>query len=238
DADGRQWIVYECGPDLWVVPSRGGSPRKLAIEVHADDKVNTERTFTFTQGASEFALSADERHVAFVVHGEIFLMPIAGGKATRLTDSPANDHGVTWSPDSKKIIFASDRNGYEDLYLLEPDDPERPELVKAHKFKIKQLTGTPEAEAGVSFSPDKTGKLVAFIRAGKLWTMNPDGTNQKVLVNDVEVIDYEWSPDAKYICYARRDGHFASDLYIIPVGGGEARNVTRFGTFNAGVTWS
>src|SRR5262249_5847430 len=35
DADGRQWIVYECGPDLWVVPSQGGEPRKLAIEIHA-----------------------------------------------------------------------------------------------------------------------------------------------------------------------------------------------------------
>jgi tricorn protease len=258
-----QWIVYECGADMWVLPTQGGSPRKLAIEVHADDKVNTERTFTFTQGASEFALSPDEKHVAFVVHGEIFLMPIAGGKATRLTDSPANDHGVTWSRDSKKIIFASDRNGFEDLYLLEPDDPEHPLLVEAHKFKIKQLTSTPEAEVAAGFSPD--GKQVAFIRAGRLWTMKPDGTNQKLLVNETEVTDYEWSPDSKYICYSRRDGYFASELYLIPsaanepawlrtgvsamasVGGpwlpvlsygGQARNITRFATFNAGVSWS
>ena len=39
-----EWIVYECGPDLWVVSAKGGPPRKLAIEVHADDKTNTERT--------------------------------------------------------------------------------------------------------------------------------------------------------------------------------------------------
>ncbi|HEV3117408.1 MAG TPA: S41 family peptidase [Gemmataceae bacterium] len=231
-----EWIVYECGPDLWVVSTRDGTPRKLAIEVHADDKVNTERTITFTQGASEFALSADERNVAFVVHGEIFMMPIAGGKATRLTDSPANDHGIAWAPDSKKIIFASDRNGYEDLYLLEPDDPEHSELTKAHHFKIKQLTHTPEAEVGAGFSPD--GKIVAFIRAGKLMTMKPDGSDQKVLVDEAEVSDYEWSPDSKYICYSRRDGYFASELYIVPAAGGEAKNITRFATYNAGVSWS
>jgi tricorn protease len=231
-----EWIVYECGADLWVAPTKGGSPRNLAIEVHADDKTNTEKTTTFTQGASEYSLSADERHIAFVVHGQMFMMPIAGGKAVRLCESAANDHAIAWSPDSKKILFASDRGGFEDLYLLEPDDPEHPELVKAHKFKVKQLTHTPEKETGASFSPD--GKRIAFIRSGKLWTMNPDGTGEKAIVNDVQVVDYDWSPDSKFLVYAREDGYMASDLYIMPVTGGAAKNVTRFATYNAGVTWS
>ena len=69
------WIVYECGADLWVVSTHEGStPRKLAIEVHADDKTNTEQLKTFTSGATEFALSADEKHMAFAVHGELFRM--------------------------------------------------------------------------------------------------------------------------------------------------------------------
>jgi tricorn protease len=47
-----QWIVYECGVDLWIVGTRPGStPRKLAIEVHADDKSNTERHVKFTKAA-------------------------------------------------------------------------------------------------------------------------------------------------------------------------------------------
>src|SRR5207244_2160955 len=188
DADGRHWVVYECGPDLWIVPTQGAEPRTLAIEIHADDKVNAEKTVTLAQGASEFALACDQKHVAFVVHGEVLMMAISGGKATRFTDSSAYDHEIAWAPDSKKIIFASDRSGQEDLYLLEADDPEHKEFVSAHKFKVWQLTNTPEPEIGVMFSPD--GKKVAFLRAGKLWTMNPDGTDQKIVVNDVEVFDY------------------------------------------------
>jgi tricorn protease len=235
-----EWIVYECGQDLWVLSLKDGNPRKLAIEVHADDKTNTERLATFTQGASEFALSADEKHVAFVVHGEIFVMPIAGGKATRLTDSPAYDHGIAWSPDSRQIIFASDRNGREDLYRLESDDPEHRELSRAHKFKVKQLTDTPEEELGASYSPD--GRRVAFLRGGKLWSMKPDGLDQKVVVDDVQVFDYDWSPDSKWIVYARQDGSFASELYITPAEGlrpgVKAKNITRYATYNGGVTWS
>src|SRR5262249_5233711 len=131
-----EWIVYECGADLWVVATKGGSPRKMAIEVHAEEKSNAERLVTVTRGATEFAPSPDEEHVAFVVHGELFIMPFpGGGKARRMTEHPAFDHGIAWAADGKSIIFVSDRSGHEDLYLLQPDDPEHPELVNAHRFK-------------------------------------------------------------------------------------------------------
>ena len=234
------WLVYECGADIWVHSIKDKASRKLAIEVNADDRANPEKVTTFTTGATEFALSFDEKYIAFVVQGEIFMMPRTGGKARRLTDSPAFDHGIAWSPDSRKILFLSDRSGYEDIYLLEPDDPDHPELTSAHRFKVKQITNSPEAEVGISFAPD--GTRVAFLRAGKLVTMNPDGTGEKVLVGQGQVFDYEWSPDGKWIVYARTDGSFASELYIIPAGGATAqdppRNITRFATFNGGVTWS
>jgi tricorn protease len=236
-----EWIVYECGADLYVVSTHEGHPpRKLAIEVHADDKVNPDTLTTFTDGAAEFAPTKDERHVAFVVHGDLFMMPLPSGKVTRLTDSPAYDHNIAWAPDSSKLIFISDRDGGEDLYLLESAEPEHHKVVDAHKFKVTRLTNTPEAEVGASFSPD--GKRVAFLRAGRLWSMKPDGTDARAVVNEVHVIDYEWSPDSKWLCYARRDGSFASELYIIPAGGATkdqpARNVTHYATYNAGITWS
>jgi tricorn protease len=235
-----QVIVYECGPDVWIHSLKEGKSRKLNIEVNADDKTNPETIRTFTTGATEFVWSPDEKHIAFVVHGEIFLMGRTGGKAKRLTDHPAFDHGIAWSPDGQKILFLSDRTGNEDIYLLESDDPDHADLAQAHQFKVKQITNTPEAEFGVSFSPD--GKRVLFVRAGKLVSMDPDGTKEKVLVADGQVFDYEWSPDGKWLCYARMDGSFASELFIIPATGATAedpaRNITRFATYNGGVTWS
>ena len=180
-ADGES-IVYECGADICIYSFKDGKSRNLNIEVNADDKADAETVKTFTTGASEFAWSPDEKHIAFVVHGEIFLMSRAGGKAKRLTDHPAFDHGLAWSPDGKKLLFLSDRNGHEDIFSLEADDPDHPNIIAAHKYKVKQLTDTPEAEGGLSFSPE--GNRVGFLRAGKLVTMDPDGKNEKVLVAD------------------------------------------------------
>jgi tricorn protease len=68
--------------------------------------------------------------------------------------------------------------------------------------------------------------------------MNPDGTDVKVLVNETQVFDYDWSPDSKHLVIARSDGSFASELYILSADGKEApRNVTRHATFNGDVTW-
>ena len=233
-----EWVVYECGADLWVVNTQSGRPRKLAIEVNADDKSNTEKSTTFARDATEYALSPDEDHAVFSVHGQLFLTKLPeGGKATRLTESTAFDHGAVFAPDGKSILFASDRTGVQDLYVLEPDDPEHPELTKAHKFKVRQLTRTPEEESHATFAPK--GERIAFRRSGKLWTMKPDGTDEKVLVDQQQVFDYDWSPDGKNIVFARTDGSFASELYIVPAdGGGKPVNITRYATYNGEVTWS
>jgi len=46
--DGN-WIVYECGTDLWITSTTGGQARKLAIEVHVDDKENNEQILNLSQ---------------------------------------------------------------------------------------------------------------------------------------------------------------------------------------------
>jgi tricorn protease len=243
---GGEWIVYECGADLWIVSTKGPSsayscaPRKLAIEVHADDKTNPDHVVTYTSGISEFAVTNDDQSIALVVHGEIFCMARGSTKAKRLTDSPAYDHSPAWSPDGKKLIFLSDRGGHEDIWLLESAEPANVLLVKANSTKLTQLTKTDDAEQGANFSPD--GKRISFIRNGELLTMNLDGSDVKTIVSEPRVIDYEWSPDGKWIAFSRLDGNFSSEIYVVPATGptatDPARNVTRYALFNAGITWS
>jgi len=236
-AGNGEWIVYECGGDIWVTDTRSGNARKLAIEVHADDKSNTERTVTFTRDATDYALSPDESQAVLVVHGQLFLTKVpAGGKCIRLTQHGFADHNPSYSPDGKKILFASDRTGVEELYMLESDDAENTDLAKAHKFKTVQLTKTPAEEHSASFIPKSD--RIGFIRQGQLWTMKADGTDQKVLVADKKVSDYEWSPDGKYVAYSRIDGSFASEVYITALDGSiKAVNVSRYAIYNSDISW-
>ena len=235
-----EWIVYEQGGDLWVVGTKSGSvpPRKLAIEVHADDKSNTDKSMTYTRDATDYALSPDETHAVIVVHGQLFLTKVpAGGKATRLTEHAFADAAPNWSPDGKRVIFTSDRGGTTDVYAVEADDSEHPEFTKAHKFKTTQLTKGEGEEIGPTYSPK--GDRIAFIRRGQLWTMKPDGTEAKPLVDDKKVVDYDWSPDGKHVAFSRVDGSFASEMYIVPTdASAKPKNVSRYATYNSDPSWS
>ena len=63
------------------------------------------------------AISPDGTTIAFTYKGDIFTVPVSGGKATQITTNPAFDTTPIWSPDSKQIAFASDRMG--SIYCVE-----------------------------------------------------------------------------------------------------------------------
>jgi hypothetical protein len=65
------------------------------------------------------------------------------------------------------------------------------------------MVATPSAHA--SF-PGANGKI-AFTRAGDIWTMNPDGTNQVNLTNDAPTQTWaSWSADGGKLAFSQNDG--------------------------------
>jgi hypothetical protein len=78
-----------------------------------------------------------------------------------------------------------------------------------------------------AFSPD--GKRIAVSWLEAVWTMTPDGRDEKPVVTArgqwVSERDPAWSPDGKSIAFAA-DSAGAYDLYVAPASGGTARKVT------------
>lgn len=65
------------------------------------------------------AISPDGRTIAFTYKGDIFTIPSNGGLAKQLTSGSAYESYPVWSPDSKKLVFSSDREGSNDLYVVD-----------------------------------------------------------------------------------------------------------------------
>ena len=61
-------------------------------------------------------VSPDGKSIVFELLGDLYPMPVAGGTATRITSGPAFDSQPRWSPDGKRIVFLSDRNGAENVW--------------------------------------------------------------------------------------------------------------------------
>ncbi|MBI2421804.1 MAG: PD40 domain-containing protein [Candidatus Hydrogenedentes bacterium] len=90
-------VVFLCEDDLWSVPLSGGMARRLTTSVGA---------------AANPCFSPDGKHLAFIAREEgaweVFVMPSAGDAARRLSYQGATPQIAGWTPDSKKVIYASE----------------------------------------------------------------------------------------------------------------------------------
>jgi len=80
-------------------------------------------------------VSPNGRTLLFDILGDLYTMPIAGGRATRLTSGMGYDMQARWSPDGKRIAFTSDRGGTENAWMMNADGTSpRPVTQEADRF--------------------------------------------------------------------------------------------------------
>ena len=77
----------------------------------------------------------------FTYKGDIYTVPVTGGRAMQITTNPAYDTDPVWSPDSKQVAFASDRMGSLDVYIVSKDGGE-PRRLTTHSGSETPLAFT------------------------------------------------------------------------------------------------
>ncbi|MEG2317833.1 MAG: S41 family peptidase [Rikenellaceae bacterium] len=115
------------------------------------------------------AISPNGETIAFTYKGDIYTVPTNGGQAKAVTTNPAYDTCPIWSPDSKNIAFASDREGGMDIYI-----------VSAMGGSPKRLTFNSMSEVPIAFADDKTILFSASYQRDALADYFPSRTFSQV----------------------------------------------------------
>ncbi|HVA57047.1 MAG TPA: amidohydrolase family protein [Gemmatimonadaceae bacterium] len=103
--------------------------------------------FTTDEGTwMSLDVSNDGQWIVFDLLGDIYKMPIAGGKATRLTSGQAFDGQPNFSPDGKTIVFVSDRSESDNLWLMDADGRHVRALTKETDHSYVSPTWTPDGK--------------------------------------------------------------------------------------------
>jgi Tol biopolymer transport system component len=91
-------------------------------------------------------LSPDGKTIVFDLLGDLYTLPIAGGKATRITSGQAFDAQPHWSPDGKSIVFVSDRAGSDNLWIADGDGSHARALTREENRIFISPTWTPDGK--------------------------------------------------------------------------------------------
>lgn len=128
-------------------------------------------------------------------NSEIYSMDLRTRHVSRLTNNPAIDTSPSYAPDGRKIVFNSDRGGTQQLYTMDSDG----ENVQRISFGEGRY-GTPV------WSP--RGDLISFTKMSKgrffIGVMRPDGSGERLLVEDYLVEGPTWSPNGRVLMYFRQ----------------------------------
>lgn len=232
-------IAYECYGSLCTYDVATGEQMKVTITVTEDHKESPFYLERFMSKATEFALSPDEHELAFVVHGEIFIMQLKDGKTekvVRLTDTPFIEKHISWHPENELLVYTAMEDGDMDIWTIEPKSEEK--FYDDLLFASKKLLNTDESEAKPLFSPD--GEMIAYFKnREQLYVMTKNGTQSTKLCPHNDVLWIDWSPDSKWITFSRTTLGWREDIFVVRAdGSAECINISNHPNDDYKPMWS
>ncbi len=193
----------------WLAFVPGGVIKSLRTMLWVDPQGTVQPLTVPPANYSNPRVSPDGQQVAIWMPSEsnIWVYDISGDALNRLTFEGANDNPI-WTPDGKRITFASNRTGSQNLFWKSADG----------SGAAEQLTTSEHVDIPSSWSPD--GTVLAFSESHPtsgwdIWILSLEGERkpQPFLQSPFDEAEAVFSPDGRWLAYqSNESGKF--EIYV------------------------
>lgn len=226
----RHWTLWKEGKrsHVFVSPADGGAARDLTPSDYDAPPFSL-------GGPADYAFSPDSKELAFArntdrieaisTNGDIFIVPVAGGEARRITgENPANDVSPQYSPDGRYIAYrAQAKPGFEsDRWRLTLYDRK---TGQSHSL-TEQLDASVE---GFTFSSDSQKVYLAAAERGRqpIYELAIGGGPPRKVIADGFNDDAQVTTDGKTLIFTRQSLARPIEIYRTGTNGGAVTQLTK-----------
>ncbi|MCR9246745.1 MAG: S41 family peptidase [bacterium] len=213
-------IVYEKGGELYWFDCVARTETKIEIRVPDEGRLVRPTTVDASSTIESTGLSPGGRRAVFAARGEILTVPREHGDVRNLTRTTgAHEKHPSFSPDGKTVAFVSDRNGEEQIWLVDHlrQEPAR-QLTKGLSAMLYNLEWSPDGK-WIAFG-DKDGIIrICEVATGALTEIANEPRGQ--------CRDYVWSPCSGHLTFSMSGDSELSAVMIWSRADGKLRRVSR-----------
>src|SRR3954468_4139364 len=176
----------------------------VAAELGPVDKI----AFDTSEGTwMNLDVSPDGKQIVFDLLGDIYTMPIAGSgssPATRITSGLAFDMQPRFSPDGKRIAFASDRDGLWNIWTMDPDGRNAKQVSREKRWFINSPAWSPDGSYIFA-----RRHFVSFrsLGSGEIWMFHASGSDGLQVTEkngfQKDAGEPAISPDGRFLYYSK-----------------------------------
>ncbi|WP_372800799.1 S41 family peptidase [Lutibacter sp.] len=229
-ANGEK-IVFRKDYQIHVFDVATGKTTKPSIHIFQNNTLNKEQSYNVKGEISYFDISMDEKKIAFVSRGKLFVSDIEGKFIKEITTN-LNEavQEVKWLKNNKTLVYSQSTQGYYNWFTINADD----------SSKEKQLTNTTMNNRQLTLNSDRT-KGVYLSGRNEINLIDLENFKSTVIVHDELWGFYNanpyFSPDDKYIIYnAFRD--FETDIFVYNIASKTSINLTKTKVSESNPIWS
>ncbi len=229
-ADGSV-VVFEKDYQVYVYDVSSGETSQPDVQLFQAPNLAVEQSFNVKGNITWFDVSPDEKKLAFVSRGELFVSDMEGKFVRQMPIDPRERViEVKWFHDSKTLLYTRTQNGWANLFTISADG----------KGEEKQLEELEQTSRMVALCPDRK-KAVYLSGRNEVRLADLDNQTTRVLVTD-ELWGFQnsvpsFSPNGEYVLFTAYR-NFEQDVMIHHIATGETFNLTSSGVTQRQPWWS
>ena len=237
-SDNNGLLAFTYDGEIYTM-TPGEKPAKVNLDVTTDNFPSVKKLDV--REIQDAAASPDGKSIAFISRGDVFVTSADYRTTKQITNTPEAELQVSWSPDGKKILYTSERDGHWNIYTATKAKSDEPNFENATVITEETLFPTDDTveRTFASYSPD--GKKLAYIEdRNRLMIKDLASGNVKQILDGKTHLSrgggysYQWSPDGNWIVTSGVLHHHDpySDVFLVNTNDGTLVPVTETGYFD------